>query len=89
VSNQTLIARIESGLENVKADKISARTFADIVRNNGRPLEAMPYVLIQEMETLALNLEIAEWYDEDGFSPELEPLLAQTGNWLTMLPRNV
>lgn len=89
MSNETLIARIEAALADVRSDKISARMFAEIVENNGSALEAMPYVLIQEMRRLAANLHTAEWYDEDGFSPELEPLLVQTKNWLSMLPRHV
>jgi hypothetical protein len=89
MSNRTLIERIESGLADVRAEKISARTFAEIVRNNGRALEGMPYALIKEFESLALDLEIAEWYDEDGCSPELAPLLVKTQAWLAMLPRDV
>lgn len=89
MSNRTLIERIESGLADVRAEKISARTFAEIVRNNGRALEGMPYVLVKEFESLALDLEIAEGYDEDGYSPELAPLLVKTQAWLAMLPRDI
>ncbi|GGY89338.1 hypothetical protein ACFFTM_14445 [Pseudoduganella plicata] len=89
MSNRTLIERIESGLADIRAGKISARTFAEIVRNNGRALEGMPYALIREFELLALELEIADWYVEDGFSPELAPLLVKTQAWLAMLPRDV
>ncbi|RZJ84989.1 MAG: hypothetical protein EOO64_02235 [Massilia sp.] len=89
MSNRTLIERIEKGLADVRVGKLAARTFAEIVRNNGRALEGMPYALIKEFESLALDLEIAEWYDEDGFSPELAPLLVETQVWLAKLPRDV
>ena len=89
MSNETLIARIENSLEDLRSDKISIRMFAEIVENNGSALEGMPYVLIQEMRRLAGQIHIAQWYDEDGFSPELEPLLVQTKHWLSKLPRNV
>jgi hypothetical protein len=89
MSNETLIARIEGSLQDLRSDKISACLFARIIESNGSALEGMPYVLIQEMKRLAGEIHIAEWYDEDGFSPELEPLLVQTEHWLSLLPRNI
>ena len=87
MSNETLIARIESSLEDLRSDKISIRMFAEIVENNGSALEGMPYLLIQEMKRLVGQIHIAQWYDEDGFSPELEPLLVQTKHWLHAAPK--
>ena len=87
MSNQSLILRIEYALADIRHGRISARAFADTVENNGTALEAMPYALVQEMRSLTAKLHIAEWYDEDGFSPELEPLLTQTQAWLSKLPR--
>jgi hypothetical protein len=89
MSNRTLIARIESGLESVRTREISAATFAKIVRNNGRALEGMPYDLIKTIEDLAQDLEIAEWYEKDGFVPDIESVLLRTQAWLTSLPRDV
>jgi hypothetical protein len=89
MSNETLIARIESGLNGMRAREISAAAFAKIVRNNGRALEAMPYDLIRKIEDLAQNLEIAEWYEKDGFLPDLESVLLRTQAWLASLPRDV
>jgi hypothetical protein len=43
MSNETLIARIERSLADLREGKISARMFAEIVENNGSALEAMPY----------------------------------------------
>lgn len=88
MSNQTLIARIEGGLESVRSGEISAAEFAEIVRNNGRALEAMPYNLIKEMQSLAHDFDIAQWYDEDGCVPEVESVLVRTQAWLAMLPRD-
>lgn len=88
MSNRTLIARIENGLLDIRDRKISARAFADIVRNNGCALEGLPYALIKEIRSLALDLDIAQWYDEDGFFPELEPLLVKAQHWLSELPKD-
>ncbi|WP_157200870.1 hypothetical protein [Massilia sp. Root351] len=88
MSNPTLVARIAGGLEDVQLGKIAASTFAEIVRNNGRALEAMPYDLIKEMENLAHDFDIAQWYDEDGCLPELESVLVRTQAWLAMLPQD-
>jgi len=89
MSNQTLIARIESGLNSMRAREIGAATFAKIVRNNGRALEAMPYDLIRKIEDLAQDLEIAEWYEKDGLVPDLESVLGRTQALLASLPRDV
>jgi len=89
MSNQTLIARIEDGLERFQSREISASEFAEIVRENGRSLEAVPYNLIKDIESLAHGFDIEQWYEEDGFVQELEPILRQTRAWLAMLPRIV
>jgi hypothetical protein len=89
MSNQTLIARIEAGLETLRSREISASEFAEIVRKNGRSLDAMPYDLIKDMESLAHDFEIEQWYEEDGSVQELEPILRRTRAWLAMLPRKV
>lgn len=86
MSNQTLIARIEDGLERFRAREVSAAEFAEIVRENGRSLEAMPYDLIKEMESLAHDFRIEQWYEEDGSVQELEPILRRTQACLAMLP---
>lgn len=87
MSNRSLIARIETCLELVQARQGTAQMLADSIRGNGRALEAMPYALIKEMEGMAMDLDIAQWHDEDGFPPELGPVLTQVENWLVKLPR--
>ena len=87
--NQTLISRIEVVLKSVRERQCSAGTLAAIIRLNGRGLEAMPYALIREMESLAMDLDIAQWYDEDGFLPELGKVLERTEDWLAELPQGV
>jgi len=89
MSNDSLINRIQTSLELVQAQQASARTLADSIRGNGRALEAMPYKLIKEIESLAMDLDIAQWHDEDGFAPELAPILIRVREWLSKLPRNV
>jgi hypothetical protein len=89
MSNQTLIARIESGLERLRSQEISASEFAEIMRKNGRSLEGLPYDLIKDMESLAHDFDIEQWYEEDGSVQELEPILRRTRAWLAMLPRIV
>jgi hypothetical protein len=66
MSNQTLIARIEDGVERFRSRQISASEFAEIVRENGRSLEAVPYDLIKDMESLAHDFDIEQWYEENG-----------------------
>ena len=73
----------------VQAQQASAHILADSIRENGRALEAMPYDLIKEFESLAMDLDIAQWHDEDGFAPELAPILIRVREWLSKLPRDV
>lgn len=88
MSNESLINRIQVTLDQVQAQQASARTLADSIRGNGRALEAMPYDLIKEFENLAMDLDIAQWHDEDGFAPELAPTLIRVREWLSKLPRD-
>lgn len=89
MSNESLINRIQANLDLVQAEQASARTLADSIRGNGRAFEAMPYELIKEIESLAMDLDIAQWHDEDGFAPELAPILSRVRDWLSKVPRNL
>ena len=89
MSNESLISRIQASLDLVQAQQASARTLADSIRGNGRALEAMSYDLIKEIEDMAMDLDIAQWHDEDGFAPELAPILIRVREWLSKVPRNV
>lgn len=89
MSNESLIARIQASLDSVQTQQASARTLADSIRGSGRALEAMPYILVKEIESIPTDLDIAQWHDEDGFAPELGPVLVRVRKWLSKLPRDV
>ena len=89
MSNSSLIAKIETSLESVRSGNSTAKSFAETVRSNGRALEGMPYALIKEFESIAMDLEVASWQDEDGFIPNLESVLIRTDSWLQKLPRDM
>ena len=89
MSNESLIARIESTLSRVRSDKATAKTLSDSLRGSGRALEGMPYALVKEMESLAMDLEIAAWTDEDGFVPDLSSALMRLELWLSKVPKSV
>jgi len=82
MSNQTLIARIEASLALLQAHQGDARGLAESIRGNGKALEGMPYALIKEIESMAMDLDIAQWQDEDGFAPEIAPILDRVQSWL-------
>ena len=86
MSNASLVARIESELSRVRTNKLTAKAFSDSLRGNGRALEAMPYQLVKEMESIAMALEIAAWADEDGFLPDLASVLTRLDVWLVQVP---
>jgi hypothetical protein len=77
MSNESLINRIQTILDLVQAEQASPRTLADSIRGNGRALEAMPYNFIKEIESLAMDLDIAQWHDEDGFAKRLPLVLIE------------
>lgn len=89
MSNETLVARIEVALACVRDGNMAASELAQIVRANGTALEAMPYPLVQEMRSIAMDLDIAQWYDEDGCLPDRDKVLNQTEAWVAKLPRIV
>lgn len=89
MSNESLINRIEVTLELVQTEQAPARALAESIRGNGRALEGMPYNLIKELESMAMDLDIAQWHDEDGFETALGPVLIRVRDWLSKLPCNV
>lgn len=89
MSNESLINRIEVVLELVQTEQAPARALAESIRGDGRALEGMPYCLIKELENMAMDLDIAQWHDEDGFAPALAPVLIRVREWLSKLPRNI
>jgi hypothetical protein len=87
MSNQTLIDRMEVALGCVRDGNMNGSQFAQVMRLNGSALEAMPYALIQDMRSIIGELDIAQWYDEDGFLPELNIVLIKAESWLAKIPR--
>lgn len=88
MSNETLVARLEVALACVRDGNMAACELAQIVRANGAGLEAMPYPLILEMRGIVMDLDIAQWYDEDGCLPDLNKVLNQAEAWVAKLPRS-
>ena len=88
MSNNSLIAKIEIALSAARSEDSSARLLAEAIRANGHALERMPYQLIREIDSLAADLEIASWYNEDGFVPDIPSILARVDVWLGKLPRD-
>lgn len=89
MSNESLINHIDLTLELVQTERAPARALAESIRGNGRALEGMPYNLIKELESIAMDLDIAQWHDEDGFAPALAPILIRVREWLSNVPRDV
>jgi len=71
MSNQTLIDRMQVAIGCVRDGNMNGSEFAQVMRLNGSALEAMLYPLIQDMRSIIGELDIAQWYDEDGCLPEL------------------
>lgn len=49
----------------------------------------MPYGVTKEIESLAMDLDVAQWHDEDGFEPELAPIQMRVQEWGWRIPRDV
>lgn len=86
VSNNNLHKQISIALQDVREGKVSPKVASLTLRNNGRALEGMPYTLIKEMESLAMDLEIAEWYENENCFPDLDTVLLKTEEWLKKIP---
>jgi hypothetical protein len=86
MSNNTLIARIRTSLASARSGECSATALSESMRGNGHALERMPYQLIKELDSLAMDLEIASSADEDGFLSDLASIYSQVENWLNELP---
>ena len=89
MSNSSLISRIEAAFILVNARRGASQLLAEAMRNNGRALENMPYQLIKDMESLAMDLDAATWHEDEGFLTELPTILSQVDAWLHKLPRDV
>jgi hypothetical protein len=89
MSNSSLAEHIHIALQLVRSGESNAKSLAQALRENGHAMEGMPYVLISECDTIALKLDIASELDENGFIPDLEPLLSRTDSWLQKIPQNM
>lgn len=89
MSNATLVARIEAELQRFRINKVTAKALSDALLAHGRALEAMPYPLIKEMESIAMDLEIAAEADEDGFISDLASALTRLQTWLSQVARGI
>lgn len=78
MSNQNLIARIHRKLSEFRLQRASCADLAHILRHEGKALEALPYDLIQQIDSLASDFELAQWAIEEGCLPDTTSLIAQT-----------
>ncbi|MBK9496174.1 MAG: hypothetical protein IPO08_17045 [Xanthomonadales bacterium] len=88
MSNNSLIAKIEIALSAARSENSNPKLLSEAIRGNGHALERMPYQLIREIDSLAMDLDIASWCDEDGFIPDVPSILARVEIWLGKLPRD-
>ncbi|MET0890328.1 MAG: hypothetical protein ABWY09_09345 [Stenotrophomonas maltophilia] len=65
MSNESLRLRIEQALLSAKEAELTGSALADVIRGNGRAMEGMAYPAVTEMESLAMDLEIATWEEDE------------------------
>lgn len=87
MSNESLRLRIEQALLSAKAGELTGSALADVIRGNGRAMEGMAYPLLTEMESLAMDLEISTWEEDEDLQPNMGSVLDQVEHWLGKLPR--
>ena len=86
MSNRTLVTRIAAALNEVRAGEISPKAGAESLALNGRGLEGMPYDLLKSLESLTMDLEIAQWHEEEGGFPDVERVVEEAEVWLARVP---
>lgn len=87
MSNASLVHRIEQLLLSLRRQEILSSSAASSFLLNGQALEALPYHLVKEMEGIGMDLEIAAWHDEEGFSPNIGAVISRAEEWLAKVPR--
>lgn len=68
MSNDSLKQRIFDSLDQYALGEIDLECLIDSIKLNASALEKMPYTLIQEIDDVAYNLTIAQYYEEEGFA---------------------
>ncbi|MEE8451892.1 MAG: hypothetical protein V3R99_08255 [Thermoguttaceae bacterium] len=89
MSNRTLTARIRDVLVDVRSGTQNAKQAAVVLSGAGQSLEGMPYNLVKERDSIVMDLEIAQWYDDDDCVPNLKSVLDRAERWLREVPLNV
>lgn len=89
MSNLSITSRIRQSLAEFQAGSIDAAQTATILRVSGQALEAMPYDLIKEFESIASVLQVAHWTEEEGCAPDLSSVLERVELWLEKVPLDV
>ena len=82
MSNQTLKARIEEAVRRFEAGEIDLVALKSSVLVNGRALEAMPYEMIKEIDSIEYKLTVSQFYEEEGCEVSPELALTALKTWL-------
>ena len=89
MSNRTLRERIVQALATYRRGDSTLADLRSAVVVNGRSMEAMPYVLVKEIDDMEYLLTVAQWTDEEGCAPDMESVLTKLDSWLNSVPVEV
>lgn len=86
MSNRTLIKRMESAIEEFKADQINIEQLKDSIELNGNALEMMPYSMVKDLSEIEYKLTVSQFADEEECYPDIEETLKFIESWIEKLP---
>lgn len=82
MSNQSLIERIQLKLDALRRGEATHDDVVKALQREGKALEAMPYVLVRELDSLAHDFQLERWALEEGCRPNTEHFIIQAENLL-------
>jgi hypothetical protein len=86
MSNRTLHNHIAQALAAYRAGSIGIPALRDVLVQNGRALEAMPYALVKEIDDIEYDLTAAQFAEEEDCIPNIGAAIAKLESWLKTVP---
>lgn len=85
MSNQSLVDRIQLRLDALRRGEATHDDVVHALQREGTALEAMPYEIVRQINSLAYDFQIAQWAIDEECSPDTKHLIIQTENLLKKL----
>lgn len=86
MSNRTLKERIADAVRKFEGGEINITSLISALIVNGRALEAMPYGMLKEIDSIEYKLTVSQFHEEVNSEVSPEEALKALKTWLRNVP---